>query len=397
MKIKKLLILFIILPIVFFTGCWNSREINTLAITVCTGIDKTKDGYMLTQQIINPKAIASKKSTDETPVIIYSDTGKDLFEIKRKLTTECPRKIYNSHLRIVVLGETLAKDGIKNIIDFFARGEEYRTDFYFVIAKGTTANEVLKILTPLENIPGIEMFNMLKTSEKVWAPTRGIRIIELVNSIIADGKNPVVSGIEITKGSSKAEATDALKVTNGPNRLKYTSLGAFKKDKLTGWLNESESKGYNYITGNVKSSVGYAYYEGKDKITAEVMSAKSTMKAVLVNGKPVINVKIDIKQNIGAIEGDFDVSKEENKGILSEIGEKKIKLMCEDSVNKAQKELKTDIFGFGEVIHRTYPKLWEKLKDNWNDEFSDLKVNIEVKVKTNQLGQITKPFFSKEK
>lgn len=66
-------------------------------------------------------------------------------------------------------------------------------------------------------------------------------------------------------------------------------------------------------------------------------------------------------------------------------------------MNKAQKDLETDIFGFGEVIHRKYPELWEKIKENWNNEFADLPVNITVKVKTNHLGQITKPFFIKEK
>ena len=81
MNFKKILAIYIILPIIFLTGCWSSREINSLAITVCIGIDKTEDGYLLTQQIINPKAIASKKATNEAPVIIYSETGMDLFEI----------------------------------------------------------------------------------------------------------------------------------------------------------------------------------------------------------------------------------------------------------------------------------------------------------------------------
>ena len=71
--------------------------------------------------------------------------------------------------------------------------------------------------------------------------------------------------------------------------------------------------------------------------------------------------------------------------------------MCMKAVNMAQNELKTDIFGFGEAIHRRYPRLWEKIKDDWDDEFVRLPVNITVKFETDKLGQITKPFFIKEK
>lgn len=109
MKLRNTLVIFIILPSVFFTGCWNSREINTLAISVCIGIDKTENGYLVTQQILNTKVIATKETSQDSPVILYSDTGKDLFEIFRRLTTQAPRKIYLSHLRMVVFGENMAK------------------------------------------------------------------------------------------------------------------------------------------------------------------------------------------------------------------------------------------------------------------------------------------------
>jgi len=396
MKLKKISAIFIILSMVFLTGCWNSREINTLAIAVCTGIDKAEEGYLVTHQIINPKVIASKKATNEAPVIIYSETGDSLFEIYRKLTTECPRKIYNSHLRMVIFGEEIAKEGIQDFIDFFARVHEFRTDFYFAVAKGTTANNVLSMLTPLETLPGMEMYDSLKASEENWAPTKTIRIIELINSILADGKDPVLTGIEVTGGDVNSNSTDALRQSDQIKKLKYTSLGAFNEDRLAGWLNEDESKGYNYIMGNVKSTAGHADYGDKVKIIYEVMNTKSKMKASLVNGKPVIDVEIHVNANIGSVQGQFDVSKEENKEILKQLPEEAVKLLCNKTLKKAQKDLGTDIFGFGEVIHRQYPKVWEKIKDDWDNEFEDLPVNITVNFKVSQLGQITKPFFIKE-
>jgi spore germination protein KC len=397
MKLKRLLFILIILSTIFLTGCWSSHEVNTLAITVCIGIDKTENGYLVTEQVLNPRAIASKKATAESPVVIYTAEGNDLAEIVRRFTTQSSRILYNADLRMVVIGEDVAKDGIQNILDYFLRNYEYRTEFYFVIAKNSTANEVLGILTPIESVPGFSMYISLKMSEEKWAAMKSIRIIELVNTIIADGDNPVLTGIEISQDEISPKSTDILKQSGEYKKLKYTGLGAFNKDKIVGWLDEDESKGYNYITDNVKNTIEYADYDSKVKITYEIINAKSKTKVYFLENKPAIEVKIKTKCNIVIVEGEFDVSAEENKQILNKLLASKVKLLCEKALNKAQKELKTDIFGFGEAIHREYPKTWEKLKDDWNDKFTDLPVNITVEAETNQLGQIKKPLFMKEK
>jgi germination protein, Ger(x)C family len=379
------------------TGCWNSREINTLAITICIGIDKTENGFKVTQQVLNPIAIASKKAVNQPAVELYVEEGKDIFSINRKMTTQCPRKIYYSHLRMVVLSEDVAKEGLESILDFFSRDHEYRTDFYFVIAKGTSAYNVLNTLTALESVPGIEMYNSLTTSENAWAPTHSVKIIELVNSIIEDGNNPVLTGVEITDKNNPSNSVEALEQSNVASKMNFSSICAFKKDKFAGWLSEDESKGYNYIMGNVKSTVGYIEYEEQGKITFEVKSTKSKIQAYLLNGKPAINVVINMETNIGAVTGDMDVTKEENLKKLIKISEERIASFCNDVLKKTKDDLKTDIFGFGEEIHRSYPKIWEKIKGDWNNEYANLPVNVTVHMKIMQLGQLTKSFFTKGK
>ncbi|MED4179591.1 hypothetical protein [Priestia megaterium] len=42
------------------SGCWSSRELNELAITVAVGIDKAEDGIIVTVQLINPGDIQAK-------------------------------------------------------------------------------------------------------------------------------------------------------------------------------------------------------------------------------------------------------------------------------------------------------------------------------------------------
>lgn len=160
--IRKLLSLLLpILLLTLLTGCWNSRELNSLAIAVALGIDKVGDHYMVSAQVVVPSNIASSKGGDDVAVTMYKSEGKTVFEALRRMTTVAPRKIYLPHLRVLVLGEELAKEGIAKPLEFLSRDHEPRTDFFIVVAKHLTAENVLKVMTPLEKIPANKMYSSL--------------------------------------------------------------------------------------------------------------------------------------------------------------------------------------------------------------------------------------------
>jgi spore germination protein KC len=390
--LKKFLLLLAILSNMFLGGCLSEGELTDIGIAISTGIDKWEDGYLVTYQIMNPKAI-SAKAPNETPIVLYTERGKDLFEIKRKITKQSPRKMYHSHLKTVILSEEIAKEGIKDMLDFFIRGHEYRTDFYFLIAKGTTAHNILKVITPLESVSQMEVYNALERSEKVWAPTKSIKIYELINKITSDGDNPVMTGVEILNPKDKSDSYDNSKLSDS-TKLGVTSLGVFKEDKLVGWLTEYESRACNYINGNVVSTGYYVEYE-QNRISFEVIKTEEKRKVYMLNGKPAINVEITTTQDISAITGDLDLTDEDTIEKVNEKAKEKLTMICNNAVKRAKEDFGSDIFGFGEDIHRAYPKLWKDIKDNWNNEFTELPVNINVKIKVNNLGSGTKSVFSK--
>lgn len=392
---KNLLIMLIILSGIFSSACMSSEEINTLGITISIGIDKSEKGYSITSQILNPRSIASQKASNESPIFTFTEEGDDIFETIWRVTTTSPRKVYVSHLRMIVFSEEIAKDGIQKILDFFMRDHEFRTDFFFVVARGCSAKDILETLTPLESVPGIEMHNSIQASVKSWAPTRAVKIIELVNTLLADGINPVLTGVKIVDNKGDTSSIDALKESDIV-KLKLEDLSVFKKDKLVGWFNEDESKGYNYITGNVKNTVGHIKLDEKNKITFEIIREESKIKAYKINDKPAIKVAIDVKWNASNETGTFDLTSEQNTSKVNKLIEKEITNICSVALKKAAGELKSDIFGFGEEIRRTYPKEWPKIKDNWNDEFPKVPVTFSVKAQIGGLGESAKSIFTKK-
>jgi spore germination protein KC len=381
--------------ILFLSGCWSSHEVNTLGISVCIGIDKSENGYIVSEQVINPKAIASKRATDEAPIVVYSVEGKNIHEDIARMTTISSRRIYHSHLRMVIFSEDVAKEGIADIVDYLLRYHEFRSDFYFAIAKGISAKELLDTLTPVEAISGVDMFSKLRVSQEQWAPTKAIRIVELVNDLSSEGIDLLINAVELVDSGTESDTTDVIKQSDDYEKIKFTEIGVFQEDKLVGWLKEDEAKGYSYITGNVKFTSGYNTDEGGVEIATDVIKATSKIKATVVNNQPQINVDVNIKYVVTQVKGDFDVSKIENIEKNNQIHERKITDICNKSVQKAQ-ELKADIFGFGEKIHAKNPAYWKTVKDNWREVFAAVPVHIHVEAEMVSTGDITKTFKQKD-
>lgn len=394
LKLKVLSALLLSLLFTLLSSC-SSRELNSFNLVTALGIDKDEAGYLVTYQVLNPKVAASKKSDSESPVVIYSEKGDDLNLIERRTTTQAARKMYFSHIRSVVISEDLARDGIKDILDYLFRNTEFRSDFYYVIAKGTTANQILSVLTTIDSASGLKLYDSIENSKKWWAQTNSLKIIELVNDVNAIGKNPVLTGVEFYQKTENMDSMKSLEQTN-PGKLKFTELGAFQDDRLVGWLDELESRAYNSIVGKTKNSVISVDFNENTRVSLNLKFKKTKTKVSISDGRPVIEVQFSAEMGISSVEGNADFTDIMNLNKLNSIVQEELIDISKKTLNKAQFELKTDIFGFGESIHRAYPKVWNELKDDWDTEFTNLQVNFVADTNILDLGEILKPIINEE-
>ncbi|NQX71400.1 Ger(x)C family spore germination protein [Paenibacillus alba] len=370
------------------SGCWDRHELNDLAITVGIGFDTSGKQYLVTAQIVNPNEVAAKKGSGySTPVTTLSATGVSTLEAVRKLTTMAPRKIFASHLRILVIGEDLARQGINKVMDGISRDHEVRSDFYIIVAKGTTASKVLKVLTPIERIPANKMFKTLETSEKSWSPTVSVQLDRFLTNLGDPTREAVLTGLVIKGYSKKGESRTNLNETSPLSILEYSGLALFKQDKLVDWLNEDESKGYNYIMGNVKSTMGHLTCPEGGTLSLEIIREKTKMKGKMVNGKPEINIHVFVEENVSEVQCHINLLDPQTIPELEGIAEANLTKIMYAVIQKA-KQNKADIFGFGEAIEDVAPKTWTLMKSDWGNEFAKLKVKIDVDIQIRRVGTI---------
>jgi len=377
------------------TGCWNRRELNDLAIVVGIGIDKIGNQYEVTIQVVSPAEVSSRKGTgNRAPVTTYFGKGDTVFETIRRMSTVTPRKLYFAHVRMLVLGEEIAKEGLADLVDFISRDHELRTDFYFAVAKGTPAREILSFYTPLEKIPANKMYSSIEVSEKIWAPTISITLDELISSMLAEGKNPVLTGIRIQGDEQKGKTKGNVEKIASPAKLEYDGVAVFKFDKLVGWMNEDESKGYSNITNKLQSTIIEVACPKEGKLAIEVVRSKTTMRGSVTNGKPEIKLKTRTEANVGDVECKIDLSESATIQLLEKEAEEVMKRNTRLALAKAKK-LESDIFGFGEALHRSNPGYYKKVEKDWSRHFVDLPVHLDIDVKIRRLGTVFEPVQNK--
>lgn len=130
---NRILICILCLSLSFIlTGCWNRKELNTLAVVQAIGIDKMEDGQInLTMQLLKPAAIKESSSQNKEggvggkSVGVITTTGQTLFDAIRNVTRQVDRKLLFSQNKGIVIGEAAAKSRIAPLLDLVNRDVEF--------------------------------------------------------------------------------------------------------------------------------------------------------------------------------------------------------------------------------------------------------------------------------
>jgi len=403
-KICLVLILFFIVLIP--GGCWNRRELDTLSFVMALGIDKDEkeNKITLTAQILKPAEVKAPAeggmggSGGSKGVWVTTSTGKTVFDALRNFTFEADRKLFLPFIRVVVIGEEAARAGVAPMMDMLRRDHEFRSLTWVLVAKGK-AKDVLEVDHEQEKIPARAIENLIKAS----AATSKVPMVNLKDFFAMLGsksRDPFAAAVEVfeKRRDEGGEGRDGgEKKDQRVKRIKTGGTAVFKKDKLTGWLDKTETRGLLWILGKVRSGIiVIPAPEGSrdQEISLEIIRAESKLKPKIEDGKIYMTIEIKEEGNLSEQMAPGNLANAEKFKLLEEKQAKVIEKEARAALEKAQQEWGVDIFGFGEAVHRTYPKEWENLKNHWHEEFSMVEVEIEVEAKLRRLGLITEPVMS---
>ncbi|MFP4979316.1 Ger(x)C family spore germination protein [Paenibacillus sp. CN-4] len=379
-----------LLALTLLTGCWSSAAIEDLNLQVGLALDsgeRTESEKRLIQEggsVPEPDLVdstyqflllqSSKKSgTSGNSVTSYynaTESGESLIRNVRELALRSARQPIAHHLKVIVIGERLARKlSLSDLIDFFSRDNDIRPSVIFAVSRGR-ARDVFERALPGE-IPAfvlVDTFDNRNRTNRIWEP-------------VSLGK---ITGPLHTKQSFLLQA-----VAPGNKENKFAGAAVIEgaTGKLRGFLNEEELEGAVWLTGRGKGGVVQTTDpKSGNMISYEIKFMKSKIVAAVQGEEVSFHVKME---SDGRLAESFLAGEEYNEALLERekvAFEAKVRALAKATLTKLQREYRVDALGFGDYMRIQHPAVWRKIKGDWDERFSRAKVTYEVRLNIEEYG-----------
>ncbi|MFM9282280.1 Ger(x)C family spore germination protein [Paenibacillus jiagnxiensis] len=381
-------IVMMLLMVMLLSSCWNRTELNELWVTAATGVDYRDGQWEVSYQIIVPSAMAGGAGNgsgggSQPALHVYTVKGDTIHQALNLSSLETSRRIYVAHNRVVFIGKTAAEQGLDQLIDYYFRNSEARETVLMLYTDGD-ASAMLKKLAPPEKLAGAAYAELISKESKQVSIFPDTSVYDFALSLHSDAKGigmPVAAlkGENSEENEKELESLDIVKKTSTPLKMTLSKLAVFQEGRFAGLLNRKESLGLSWLAGKVQNTeIAFPCNDKKTKRSSYMINSSHTQLVPKYNGyRYTMQVRVKVDGSIT----EFGCKKN-----LSKIGEirkleKQIEKEIEDTIDegwKGTQKLGVDTVGYGDIIHRKYPKKWREMKGDWPAEFRRMEIDVQV-------------------
>ncbi len=409
-------------------GCWDRREIDKLNVVMMLGVDRVvRDGktrVLLSVLSLKLNSVVGSSGLGQgaglVPSMGFVDTaeGETIDDACRNIALRSPRSLYLGHVQAIVIGEEMARDGIQQVIDFGDRSKDIRYRTEVVTCQGS-ALEALEAQPEFEMLSSTELVELIKQDPAHISKTVPADLLHVVSGLMTPGRevamprlhlfSPPERGSSVRKGPPSSSITldqqgqqgqpgargqnfnQTLGVSESehPERKVFSVDGTavFLGDRLVGWLNGEESEGAMFITRQARGGeVPFAFRSSQKNASYAFQRVSAGVKPVIT--RDGITLEVNIRGSGGLSENRdaaIDTMKASDIKAAEQYIDAEAEHYCQEAVARCQ-SLQSDIFGFGDLIHKSNPAYWKQIKDQWRDRFPTVKVRVTARFTIEQTG-----------
>lgn len=356
------------------TGCWDRVEIEHNAFILGIAIDlKENDKLLITFQLallesFKGEGTGEGEATEEITVVSNSISEASNSLLKRG------NSIPNfTHCKLIVFGEEYAKKGIKNSLDFLFRESDMRRLTSVCVAQGE-AKKVLASESKATRSSAIDIDRIITEHSKNNIEISGFQNIGYMHRNFIRNSPLTLAKVRVDKDA-----------------IDLAGVGVFKDYKLIGWYTGPEVAGMRFILGVIEMGM----------YNAELPWDKGgmiSMNAYNIHTSTIPNIKGDVIsiKTTATIEGDIleienptpilnsdKVIKDWERALEHDIGS-----MINSVFKKGRDVNGVDSFEIDEKIQSYYPEFWEKHKEEWEELFKTVELDVDLDVKIRRVGII---------
>ncbi|MGG0741128.1 Ger(x)C family spore germination protein [Niallia taxi] len=376
MKWLNWFILLCFIPLL--SGCWDRNELSKTSIVTGMAVDKGESfKYKLTIETTEAREMMVQTATGQAPSTVASLEGNSVAELVSKFNIVNATIPIYSHMRVLVISEELAKEGMLDFMVFFDRNRQIRDDFMIVIAREGKAEDILKVNNMYKKSASLKLFTQLTTMQRDWGGAPDIKLNDYTRIYNSEGQAPVLPAVQLIGDAKKGGNVENLKSEDPESQVKVNSLGAFKKGKLVGYASLAEVRDLLFVQDNIKSTAITANCEeGEKKFEYRVTHSSTKITAKEVKGIPHFYIKIKTE---GILDGTTCTNTIGNASAFEQLEvniNKEMERKIKDFIIKTKEQFNADIFGFGDLLREQDYKNFKKYKDTWDDGYAKAQMHI---------------------
>lgn len=371
-RYKKIICL--VLSMFVLAGCWDMVEIDRRLFVGIVGVDTSSEANKYTFHFSLP--IAREIVGGEgggggggKPVAAVSTVGSSIVDGARNLALRLNRDLFFEHMRVVVISEDVAREGLRNVINPLIRQTEFNRRSRIAICEGE-AKKVLEVNPWTEKLKSGYIDTMYAS-------------VGLSGKFVEMDLGDFLRSLHSQKGSALVS-----KITPDKTEVNIGGAAVIKDFKMVGWLTEEETQGVNFFLGKLKGGdIVVKNPMGNGTVTFTILREKSTLAVKAEEPIPEFTLNVYLAGNIastthGIILETKDV--EELQRIIS----KEVTNQIYKGVEKLRQTYRVDLLKLGDYLYKYEPKLWRKYEQNWEDVFPDVKINVNVHTTVKNVGVI---------
>lgn len=393
MKFKRVIILILICTLL--TGCWDKVEIerrsfiSTIAVDVGESIEDEEELKKFRPNELFPEEDFKKLSvTYGFPNISELKPGEGSSATENSITTEgfsmedcvtklaskISRGIYEGHSKLLILSDRIMNhpETVKEIFDYFERNPGINRMMLVVIGKGSVENYV-KFQPSMEKNIETYITRLMESGVRNFRFTT-VTFNDIMVSLYKD-HNAVIPTIEFDKDNNK--------------QINIVGTALINDYKLEGYLTLEEDATLELLKGKVKGGRESIVMEGHP-IDFQVTEAKRKIK-LYEDQSNKLTFKIDINLEGQLREhyvGKEVFSENELNKIQSDFNDI-IERKCEKTARILKEQYTIDAMGLREYVEKFHPKLYKKIKDNWDEVYKNSVIDIVINTNIRRIGITT--------
>lgn len=391
---------------VLTAGCRTSRETDQVAYIIGMGIDKAADGkFMVTYRIMIPRAVSGPQGTGQEvrggPNMATSYIAANTAEAHNLLGTGTSRYTSLHHLKGILIGEEIARDGVGDILAPLVRYREYRGSVFINVVRGK-AGDWMKANNPKIDYVLSKFWEntMISVDESSYYPRTELHdfYLRLKNpggSVYAAyvGINPMTGEDKPAAEKLPGDIGDAYLPTDIPrtgteNPVEFVGAAVFAGDRMVGTLDTRQVRALRILDDNFPRgffTIADPLAPGK-KLNVSLRNGRDpVIKVGLEDGRETIAVAVVLEGDITGLFSGINYEEPGRRALLEEHLAGIVAAEIRDLISHTQM-LGSDVFGFGYHMRSQFPTYREMAAADFPALYRTAAVDVRVTVKIRRTG-----------